>query len=113
MRATSLKQIIQHHFKGGKFQYESYDHVKADAEFKGTKAYQELCQIDLMLGLKQPTKIDKQMIDEEIRNKYAIMKPGKLRSIDFCPDGSIRGIKIGNKRPMNFYEWSCGKVDLM
>ena len=111
-RAESLKQIIEHHFNGGKFLYDSYDHQKAELEFKGTSAYQGIVQIDLMLNIKT-TKIDKLIIPEEIRDKYPILKSGKLRSIDFASDGSIRHIKIGNKRPMNFYNWSANKVTLL
>lgn len=111
MRATSLKQIIYHHFSGGLFLYDSYDHIKAEAEFKKTDKFKQILNEEW--GFRPDSKIDKSIIPEETRDKYSILKPGKLRSIDFAPDGTIRGIKLGNKRPMNFYNWSANKVTLI
>jgi hypothetical protein len=110
-RATTLKQIIDHHFNGGKFQYESYDHKKAEAEFKHTDEFARLVYPGS--GLTLTSKVDKVYIPDQIRDKYAIMKPGKLRSVDFAPDGSIRGVKIGQRRAMNFYHYTANKVELI
>lgn len=110
-KAVDLMQIIKHHFAGGRFMYDSYDHAKAEAEFKQTNKFKELLNDDW--GFRPESKIDKQIIPEEIREKYAILKNGKLRSIDFAPNGSVRGIKIGNRRPMNFYNYTANKITLI
>ncbi len=110
-QAGNLKEIVDHHFNGGNFLYDSYDHKQAEAEFKQTDTFKGMLNEDW--GFRLDSKIDKNLIPEEIRNKWAILKQGKLRSIDFAPDGSIRGVKIGNKRSMNFYQWSCNKVCLV
>jgi len=110
-RATTLREIVDHHLNGGKFKYESYDHKLAEAEFKTTEEFKHLLRENY--GFTEKSKLDKMIIPEKIRNKHAIMKPGKLRSVDFAPDGSIRSVKIGNKKPMNFYKYTCDKVLLL
>jgi len=52
-------------------------------------------------------------LPEELRTKWAILKQGKLRSIDFNPHGEVRSIKLGNKRPMNFYNYTANKIVLI
>lgn len=109
--AQSLKEIVDHHFNGGKFLYDSYDHKQAEAEFKQTEMFKDLLRQDF--GFTENSKIDKFMIPEDIRSKWAILKPGKLRSIDFNPHGGIRSIKLGNKRAVTFYEWTANNVELL
>ena len=110
-KPTTLKEVIDHHFAGGKFLYDSYDHKQAEAEFKQTDRFKNMLNEDW--GFRPDSKIDKNYIPEEIRTKWAILKPGKLRSVDFAPDGSIRSVKIGNKRPVNFYQYSLDKLCLI
>ena len=109
--AENLKQVIDHHFKGGKFLYESYDHKQAEVEFKLTDEFKSLLNEDW--GFRPESKIDKHILPEELRTKWAILKQGKLRSIDFNPHGEVRSIKLGNKRPMNFYNYTANKIVLI
>ena len=91
------KEILQILFSGCKFKYKSYDHVKAVDEFKTTEAYIEY---------KQPP--DCFSMPAELKEKHTVWKVGKLRSIEFNPDGSFRRAKIGNKYSKTFYAADFG-----
>ena len=94
MTTHELLDIIK---TGCKFEYKSYDHKKAVAEFKTTEAYIEY---------KEPPDCFSMPVD--IKDKYTIWKVGKIRSIEFNPDGSFRRAKIGNKYSKTFYPSDFG-----
>jgi len=110
---TNLKTILDHALNGGKFQYLTYDHKKALEEFKGTQEYQNICQVDLMCHSSGKPKINKHDIPKEIRDNYPIWRNGKIRNVEFNPDGEIRRIKIGAKFSLNFYEDDIDKLKLI
>jgi hypothetical protein len=89
-------------FSGCKFQYESYDHNKAIEEIKKN---------DLKNGLifDGYDRFSSYEILSEMKQKYRVYRIGKLRQIDFAPDGSIRKIYIGNKYNKTFYLYNFGK----
>lgn len=108
----NLQKVLNHHLNGGKFLYLSYDHAKAFEFFKGTKEYQDLCQLGLIFGDNKP-KVSKHDIPKEIRDNYPVWRNGKIRSIEFNPFGEIRRIKIGAKFAISFYEWDFNKLQLL
>jgi hypothetical protein len=110
---TNLQKILDHALNGGKFQYLTYDHKSALTEFKGTKEYQDLCQYDLMLHGSGNPRVDKYSIPKEIRGKHPLWRNGKIRNVEFAPDGHIRRIKIGAKFALNFYENDIHKLRLL
>ena len=99
-----LIDVLNHHLKGGKFEYKSFDFKKAAAEYELTKEWEDLCKKNdsfCPFGLELK---DKYQIPEEIREKYSYFRKGKLRSIHFSPNGEIFNISLGAKYPCIFYE---------
>jgi hypothetical protein len=110
---TNLQTILNHALNGGKFQYLTYDHAKALEEFKGTKQFQDMCQYDLMLCGSGKPKVNKHDIPKEIRDNYPLWRNGKIRNVEFNPEGEIKRIKIGAKFSLNFYENDIDKLKLI
>lgn len=74
---------------GCKFKYNSYDHKKAMEEYNSSKKYEEVRK-----WFKNPKSWD---MPEELKDKYKVERIGKLRRIDFNPDGKPWRFYIGNK----------------
>lgn len=96
-----LLLALNHALSGGKFEYTSFDYKAALAEFKGTKEYQDMEQISLLFN--SGHKPDKYDIHPEIRIKHAVRRIGKLREVQFNPDGTIKRLKIGARYALSFY----------
>lgn len=108
---NTLNEILQHALNGGKFEYQSYRHEQAEKEWRDSDGFKKEWPdngIDLL-----PKKIDKYYIPEDIRQKHAYWRPGKLRSVEFGPDGTIRRCYIGAKRAITIYEMDLHKVSLV
>lgn len=84
----SIKEIIDHHFNGGKFEYLSTN-FKAAKEDYGDE------------NLK-----DVRLIPDEIREKHNYWRIGKLRHVDFAPNGKPFRIKLGAMYAVTFYEYN-------
>lgn len=98
-----LIDVLNHHLAGGKFEYKSFDFKKAAAEYEKSKEWEDLCSINdsfSPIGLELK---DKYQIPEEIREKYAYWRTGKLRNVEFSPSGAIRRVYIGAKYSISFY----------
>jgi hypothetical protein len=84
---------------GCKFQYISYDHKKAadyyKNEWKGEK----------YLGPKIPQSYG---MPKEIKEKFQVLRTGKLRQIEFSPNGKMWRFKIGAKYAKTYYRDDFG-----
>lgn len=101
----SLKEIIDHHFNGGKFEYQSFDFKKAASEYEQTDEWKRTQESADFFNQRVNLK-DKYQIPEEIRDKYILWRIGKLRSIEFGPSGKPYRIKLGAKYAVSFYEYN-------
>lgn len=90
MEYSELIKII---LSGCKFMYYSYDHKKALAEYKD----QYITDYKI---LPNPNCWD---MPKELKEKYKIEKIGRLRQIDFAPNGQAWRFKIGCKYSKTFY----------
>jgi len=103
-----LINVLEHHLKGGSFQYKSFDFKKAALEYEQTKEWQDQLKswsgVEKVLMLGDLQLKDKYQIPEEIREKYSYFRKGKIRSVHFSPNGSIFKILIGAKYAVSFYE---------
>ncbi len=80
---------------GVRFKYISYDHKKAIKEYHESDSF-----IKDRTFMKNPHSYD---VPEVLKNKYQVIRMGKLRSIDFSPDGLAWRFKIGNKYSKRYY----------
>lgn len=103
----TLLDILQHHLAGGKFTYLSYDHQAAEAEYRQTEWFKDheaeyirACNVSIYGALK----VSKHDIPKDIRDKYPIIKSGKIRRIEMLNDGRIGRIYIGHKYAVPVYE---------
>jgi hypothetical protein len=74
---------------GCKFKYFSYDHKKAIEEYKLDDKF-----IDMRKHIPNPQSYD---MPDELKEKYKVERIGKLRQINFSPDGKAYSFKIGAK----------------
>ena len=102
-----LIDILNHHLAGGKFTYTSYDHKKAEAEYRQTdwfkdheSEYIRACNPAIYGSLK----VSKHDIPKDIRDKYQVTKSGKVRRVEFNNRGGIMRIYIGHKYAIPVYE---------
>lgn len=100
----TLSKILKHHLSGGKFEYKSFDFKKAVEEFEKTEAFEKLDNSWPFFN--NPYKLEKYDIPEYIREKYSFWRHGKVRSIEFNPNGSIYRIKIGARYAITIYEYN-------
>lgn len=105
----SIKEILDHHFKGGKFEYQSFDFKNAAEEYSQTQEWKNHSESAGIWNTNIQLK-DKYQIPEEIRDKHIIWRIGKLRSVDFSPKGTPYRIKMGAKYAVTFYDYES---DLM
>jgi hypothetical protein len=88
------KEIESFILSGCKFQYISYDHKKAveyyKNEWKGEK----------YPGNEVPQSYD---MPKEIKEKFKVLRTGKLRQIEFAPSGKMWRFKIGAKYAKTYY----------
>lgn len=101
----SIREILDHHFNGGKFEYQSFDFKKAAAEYEQTDEWQKIQESVYFFNQRVDLK-DKYQIPEEIRDKYIVWRTGKIRSIEFGRTGKPFRIKLGAKYAVTFYEYS-------
>jgi len=106
-----LLQVLQHHLNGGRFEYLSYDHALAKEHFLRTDEGEKLNQLDCLFN--EYPAFDKWDIPKEIRDQYSYWRNGKLRSIQFNPDGSILRVYIGAKRARTFYKCDLHELKLI
>lgn len=103
-----LIDVLNHHLKGGSFEYKSFDFKKAKEEFEQTKEWQDQLAswqgVEKVLMLGQLEVKDKYQIPDDIREKYSYFRKGKIRSVHFSPDGSVFKILIGAMYAVSFYE---------
>lgn len=103
----TLLDVLNHHLKGGSFEYKSFDFKKAADEYSKTDEWKRQLKswesLEKLLQM-DPLKIkDKYQIPEEIRDKFSYWRKGKLRKVEFTPTGSVYRIYIGAKYPITFY----------
>lgn len=109
----SIKDVLDHHFNGGKFEYQSFDFKKAAAEYQDTEEWKKHVDSAYFYNQKITLK-DKYQIPEQIRDKYILWRIGKLRSVEFSPSGQPYRIKLGAKYPVTFYEYrDLSKIKLI
>jgi len=110
----SIKEILEHHFNGGLFEYQSFDFKKAAADYEQTQDWKNHLESAGIWNTNIELK-NKYQIPEEIRDKYIVFRKGKLRSIDFSPNGQPYRIKLGAKYAVTFYEykWDLIKIKLL
>lgn len=87
--ATDVYTLLCVVVSGCKFKYMSYDHKKAMEEYNYSKEYEEVRK-----WVKNPKSWD---MPQELKDKYKVERVGKLRRIDFNPDGEPWRFYIGNK----------------
>lgn len=85
---------------GCKYEYISYDHKKAVKEYKLIDDFWNNNYISYTY--------ESYMIPDELKEKYRVLRIGKLRGIEFNPNGSIKQLKIGYKRNKIFYPKDFG-----
>lgn len=111
-----LIDVLNHHLKGGTFEYKSFDFKKAAKEFEQTKDWQDQLKhwsgVEKVLMLGQLQLKDKYQIPDEIREKYSYFRKGKIRSVHFSPNGSIFKILIGARYAVSFYEQDLANIKL-
>lgn len=103
----NLLVVLNHHLKGGEFEYKSFDFKKAADEYSKTDEWRKQSEswksIEKILHM-DPLEIkDKYQIPEDIRDKHSYWRKGKLRKVEFNPNGSIFRIYIGAKYAIAFY----------
>lgn len=101
MEQNEIKKFI---LSGCLFEYNSYDHKKAKAYFLKHRAT-KFKSVYAPIG-QAPQCYD---MPQEIKKKFAVKKIGKLRSIEFRPDGTMWRFKIGNKYSKSYYADDFGK----
>jgi hypothetical protein len=87
--ATDVYTLLCVVVSGCKFKYISYDHKKAMEEYNSSKEYEDVRKM-----VKNPKSWD---VPEKLKNKYKVERVGKLRGIDFNPEGKPWRFYIGNK----------------
>jgi hypothetical protein len=92
MTQEEVKSIL---LSGCKFKYYSYDHKKAELEYRAKHPFKGDEFFDL--------KIDCFSIPDDLKEKYKTEKVGKIRSVYFNPKGEVRNVKIGSKYSKTFY----------
>lgn len=103
-----LLDVLNHHLKGGEFEYKSFDFKKAKEEYEQTEEWinqlKEWERIKKTLYLGELKLNDKYQIPNDIREKHSYFRKGKLRRVQFSPTGSIYRIYIGAKYSIAIYE---------
>lgn len=89
------QEIMQLIAKGAKYEYESYDHKSALKEYNSSEKW-----ADYKKTFKKPNCHD---LPQELKEKYITKKIGKLRRIDFNPQGKAWRFKIGHRYSKTFY----------
>lgn len=107
----TLTDVLTHHLKGGKFQYLSYDHHKALAEYKTSNAYAD--ESKSFEYFSEEYKPDKWYLPKELIAKHAYWRDGKLRSVEFNPDGTIKRVYVGARRSRSFYSYNLDELKLI
>lgn len=86
MTQQELKQII---ISGCKFKYKSYDFRAAKIEFISTLDSREIPEFE------ESDKLCSDYMPKYLKEKHLVWREGKLRSVDFNPNGDIYRCKIG------------------
>ena len=85
----SYNELLKIIISGCKFKYLSYDHKKAVEEYRTSDKYKE--------DRKWLKHLNSWNMPKELKEKYKDEKIGKLRRIDFSPNGEAWRFYIGNK----------------
>ena len=103
MTADPLLGVV---ISGCKFKYASYDFKKAYEEFKNTLPDDTL---DIFpYSEKEKMKLAGEYMPKELKEKYRIWKVGKLRQIEFNPNGQAWRFRIGARYARSFYRSDFG-----
>jgi hypothetical protein len=82
-------KLFQLIVSGVRFDYVSYDHKKAMSEYNESDEF-----ADYRLSYRNPKSWD---IPDSLKDKYRVIRKGKLRSIQFNPVGKVWRFSIGSK----------------
>lgn len=107
--STTYEQLMKIIISGCKFKYYSYDHKKALKEYETTEEYSALVD-DGFKSIFGDRKIDCYDIPNYLKEKYKTERVGKLRSIDFAPNGKAWKFRIGAKYAKVYYISDFGKT---
>jgi len=88
------------------FKYFSYDHKKALEEFNINNKYAK----EVLFWKSINQNIPCYEMPEELKEKYKVERIGKLRSIEFSPNGKAWRIKIGNKYSKSYSLGDFGNI---
>jgi len=102
----NLNDILNHHLKGGLFEYKSFDFKKAKSEYELSKEYEDLCKVHDSFSPTSMEIKDKYQLPDELIEKYAYFRKGKLRSVHFTPCGSIMKVLIGARYAISYYDYN-------
>jgi hypothetical protein len=91
---SSYDELLKIITSGCKFKYYSYDHKKAMLEYNSLDEYKE--------KRKWFKNLNSWDMPIELKEKYRVERIGKLRMIQFAPDGEAFKFKIGAKRAKTF-----------
>lgn len=97
-----LIDVLNHALKGGQFEYKSFHYKEARQEFLSTEAGDCFTNPSHWLFIESPY-ISKHDMSKEIIEKHSYWRLGKIRSVNFNPNGSILRIYIGAKWARPFY----------
>ena len=87
---------------GCKFLYYSYDHKKAMVDYKELDKWKP--------DFRMNPNPDSYSMPDELKEKYKVERIGKLRQINFAPNGKAWRFKIGNKYAKSYSIESFGSV---
>lgn len=100
-----LIDILNHHLKGGKFEYKSFDFKAAKEEYEQTEEWINAAEQYSKTWPHHELQLkDKYQIPEPIRENHSLWRQGKLRKIEFRPCGKIFRVYIGARYSRSFYE---------
>lgn len=99
-RPSIIEILLNNGISGYEFKYFSYNHNEALKEYKANDKYGDIRSVI-------PTPNSWEM-PIELKEKYKVEKIGKIREIQFAPNGKVYRFKIGNKYAKTFYVGDFG-----